>query len=175
MQKNVKVESQGMHSHQYIFDGMIFYASAYHISLFYDFLYLNALLEPEDLETKENLLNEGYTAFSDLATKSLNCQARSAAIFVGLAKAGRIGEVKGYGSYLRLFRTKANGEAIGPELYEKVQLLHKNKIRLLSSAVPCKYYRHAVEKYYVENCSSLTNRKAADNFLDLRCKSCCEY
>ena len=72
---------------------MIFYAPAHHISLFYDFLYLNALLEPENQEVKDLLLSGEYTAFTDLATSSLNCQARSAAIFVGLVKAGLIHEI----------------------------------------------------------------------------------
>ena len=86
--KLVKAASNGWISKEYVFDAVTFYASAHHISLFYDFLYLKALLEPENQEIKEQLLSEGYTAFSDLATKSLNCQARSAAIFVGLVKAG---------------------------------------------------------------------------------------
>ena len=91
-----------MHSYKYEFDGMTFYAPAHHISQFYDFLYLNALLEPENKAVREQLLQEGFTAFTDLATKSLNCQARSAAIFVGLVKAGLIDEVRDYASYLKL-------------------------------------------------------------------------
>lgn len=69
------------------------HAPAHHISQFYDYLYLNALLEPENEAVRNQLLQEEYTAFSDLARKSLNYQARSAAIFVGLVKAGLIDEV----------------------------------------------------------------------------------
>ena len=98
--KLVKEASEGMHPYRYEFNGMTFYASTWHISQFYDFLYLNALLEPENKEVKEQLLVEKYTCFTDLATKSLNCQARSAAIFVGV-----IDEVGDYRSYLKLFRT----------------------------------------------------------------------
>ena len=86
--KLVKVASEGMHLYRYEFDGMTFYAPVWHISQFCDFLYLNALLEPENKEVKEQLLAEKFTCFTDMATKSLNCQARSAAIFVGLVRAG---------------------------------------------------------------------------------------
>lgn len=71
--KLVKAASGGMHSYMYEFDGMTFYAPAWHISQFYDFLYLNALLEPENKGVKEQLLAEEFTCFTDLATKSLNC------------------------------------------------------------------------------------------------------
>ena len=67
-------------SYHYLFDGMAFYAPPFHISLFYDYLYLNALLEPKNAQVRDQLMEGGYTAFTDLATKSLNSQARSAAI-----------------------------------------------------------------------------------------------
>lgn len=52
---------------------------------FYDFLYMNALLENEDLS---NIVLE-YDAFTDIEfnpNKSLNCQAKSAAMFAALWK-----------------------------------------------------------------------------------------
>lgn len=167
--KLVKEASDGMHSYKYEFDGMTFYAPAWHISQFYDFLYLNALLEPENEEVRELLLKNNYTAFTDLATKSLNCQARSAAIFVGLTRAALIDEVRDYDSYLNLFRTQANGKAVGPQAYEHVQLLYKDKVRLFSPIVPCRFHKADVEAYYAEHCSMLTNRKEEDNYLDFRC------
>ena len=167
--KLVKEASEGMHSYKYEFDDMTFYAPAWHISQFYDFLYLNALLEPENEEVRELLLKEGYIAFTDLATKSLNCQARSAAIFVGLVRAGLIDEVRDYDSYLKLFRTQADGKAAGHQTYEHVQLLYKGKVRLFSAVVPCRFHKAEVEAYYAEHCSMLTNRKEEDNYLDLRC------
>ena len=166
--KLVKEASKGMHSYRYEFDGLTFYAPAHHISQFYDFLYLNALLEPENKEVREKLLQEGYAAFTDLATKSLNCQARSAAIFVGLVRAGLVDEVRDYTSYLKLFRTQANGRTVGPQTYERVQLLYKNKVRLFSPIVACRFHKADVEAYYAEHCSMLTNCKEADNYLDLR-------
>ena len=166
--KLVKKASEGMNSYRYEFDGMTFYAPAWHISQFYDYIYLNALLEPENEDVREQLLKEGYTAFTDLATSSLNCQARSAAIFVGLVRAGRIDEVRDFASYLNLFRTLENGKAAGPQTYERVQFLHKNKVKLFSQVVPCRFQKAEVEAYYAEHCRMLTNRKEEDNYLDLR-------
>ena len=157
-----------MHSYNYCFDGMTFPAPVYHISLFYDFLYLNALLEPENESVKNELLIGGYTAFSDLATKALNSQARSAAIFVGLVQANRIDEVKNYSSYMKLFRTSEDGITPSQGAYENIQLLNQDTVELLSPVVPCRYGREAVEQYYSEHCSVLSNKKEDDNYLDLR-------
>lgn len=166
--KLVKEASKGMHSYQYQFDGLTFYAPTHHLTQFYDFLYLNALLEPENQEVREQLLREGFTAFTDLAAKSLNCQARSAAVFVGLVKAGLIDEVRDYASYLRLFRTQENGKAEGPKAYEHVQLMYQNKVRLFSPVVPCRFRKADVEAYYAEHCGMLTNKKEFDNYTDLK-------
>jgi len=56
---------------------------------FYNWIYINALKQNEHLIP--DLLN--YDAFTDIEfnpTKSINCQARAAAIFVGLSRANRI-------------------------------------------------------------------------------------
>lgn len=166
--KLVKEVSEGMHSYKYEFDSMTFYAPADHISQFYDFLYLNALLEPENKAVREQLLQEGFTSFTDLATKSLNCQARSAAIFVGLVRAELIDEVRDYASYLKLFKTQENGKTTGAEAYDHVQFLYKDKVKLFLPVVPCRFRKADVENYYAENCGALTNRKEADNYLDFR-------
>ncbi len=177
--KRVKELSEGLRSFQYSFDGMTFYAPAHHISQFYDYIYLNALLEPENQDVTEQLLQEGYSAFSDLATKSPNCQARSAAIFVGLVNAGLIDEVKNMVSYLRLFRTHPDGKPIGPASYQNVNFRNivllndaefpdRGKVDLFSPVIPCTVHKEAVEAYYNANCHMLTNRKEPDNYLDLR-------
>lgn len=60
-------------------------------SAFYDWIYLNALLYNEDL-CKEL---DTYSAFTDIEfnpEKSINCQARATAIYVGLKKAGKLKE-----------------------------------------------------------------------------------
>ena len=157
-----------MHSYQYFFDGMTFYAPPHHISQFYDYVYLNALLEPENQDVAKQLLQDGYSAFSDLATKSLNCQARSAAVFVGLVGAGLIDEVMDQVSYLRLFRTGLDGKPIGPAPYENVQLLHDGKVALLSPLIPCTVRKEAVERYYNTHCNMPTNRKTPHNYMDLQ-------
>ena len=58
-------------------------------TFFYDWLYINALLQNKNLI--EELLD--YDAFTDIEfnpQKSINCQAKSAALFVGLVKQGSI-------------------------------------------------------------------------------------
>ena len=60
----------------------------------------------------------------------------SAAIFVGMVKAGKIDEVRDYHSYLALFRTREDGRPTGPESYEKVQLLQKKNVMLFLPVVP---------------------------------------
>lgn len=165
--KLVNAQSQGLKCRHYRFDGLDFYAPDHFISLFYNFIYLNALCEEENRAAAERLISEGYTAFTDLATISLNHQARACAIFVSLVKNGLIGQVREYDTYLRLFRTTADGKPTGAEAYDGVQLLDaKGKVRLLSPVVPRTFTREDVEKWYQENCSRLTNRKTADNFLD---------
>jgi hypothetical protein len=61
---------------------------------FYDWLYLNALAQQPAL-SEQLLAFEGFTDIAFNPDKSLNCQARSAAMFVGLTRAGladRIGQ-----------------------------------------------------------------------------------
>lgn len=63
------------------------------VTAFYDWLYIVAL-------TQNDMLSRGllvFDAFSDIAfnpKKSLNCQARSAAIFVALHGLGKLGRIK---------------------------------------------------------------------------------
>ncbi len=61
-------------------------------SMFYDWIYINSLYNNKNLS--EDILN--YNTFTDIEfnhLKSINCQARSAAIFVSLCKRGIIEEV----------------------------------------------------------------------------------
>lgn len=61
-------------------------------TMFYDWLYIRSLLRNSNLSKK--LLE--YNAFTDIEfnqEKSINCQARSAAIFVSLSKLGKFEEV----------------------------------------------------------------------------------
>ena len=165
--KIVKEKSLGYHSYRYNFDGMDFFAPDYHISLFYDYLYLNALCEDENHNVAKLLLESGYTAFTDLATLSLNSQARSAAIFISLARCGRIDEIKTYDSFLKLFRTTTDGKAIDMKSYERVQLINNKGVVNLFTPVVCNTFRRAqVETYYSKTCSCLTNKKDSNNYID---------
>ncbi len=164
--KLVKEKAAGRICTRYLFDGMLFYAPSYHLTLFYDYLYLTALLEPENREVREALLEGGYTAFTDLAARSVNCQARSCAIFAGLVQAGLIDEVRDFDSFLRLFRTRRDGRATGTDAWHRVQVLTKKGVVLLSPEVPCSFRKEAVEAWYQDRCAGLSNKKGPDNFLD---------
>ena len=68
---------------------------------FYDYIYMNALLENENLA--QMILQ--YDAFTDIEfnpDKSLNCQAKAAAAFVALSRMGLIERVKDFESFLKL-------------------------------------------------------------------------
>ncbi|MBQ2955204.1 MAG: hypothetical protein IJE08_01955 [Clostridia bacterium] len=70
---------------------------------FYDFLYMNALLENEELAKK--VLE--YDAFTDIEfnpKKSQACQANAAAKFVSLSRAGLIDQIRSVDTFLQLFR-----------------------------------------------------------------------
>lgn len=62
------------------------------LTAFYDWLYLKALINKEKL-TNELLEYMGFTDIAFNPQKSFNCQARSAALFVALTKAGLIDKV----------------------------------------------------------------------------------
>jgi len=72
---------------------------------FYNWLYINALLEhPEDAAA---LLE--YDAFTDIEfnpEKSLNCQAKAAAVFVSLAREGLVEQCRDYVAFLMLMGGK---------------------------------------------------------------------
>ena len=167
--KSVKEASRGLHSYQYEYDNMKFYAPDFHISLFYDYLYLNALLEDHNKSLADEILKGEYNAFSDLATSSLNSQARSCAIFVGLSESGLTEDVKTFESYLKLFRCTYDGKAVDSTSYDHVQLLDKKsgKVRLYSPVVPCVFGKEETEMYYKKFYSHLSNKKTPDGYTRL--------
>ena len=70
---------------------------------FYDYLYVNALMENETLA--DEVLK--YDAFTDIEfnpNKGVNCQARAAAMFVSLHRLGRLSEVKSFDTFLALYK-----------------------------------------------------------------------
>jgi hypothetical protein len=71
-------------------------------TFFYDWIYINALCQNNDIAL--DLIN--YNAFSDIEfnpRKSINCQARSAALYVSLKKNGKLQEaLKSPSDFLRI-------------------------------------------------------------------------
>lgn len=60
-------------------------------TMFYDWIYIKALMQHEEL-AKEILEYDVFTDIEFNHKRSLNCQARAAAIFVGLSKKGELEE-----------------------------------------------------------------------------------
>ncbi len=78
------------------FDGVNF--PAVPNTAFYNFIYINALLENPDISKKL----EGYDGFTDIEfdpENGINCQARAAAIFVSLVRQGMIDKVKNFNDF----------------------------------------------------------------------------
>ena len=72
-------------------------------SAFYDWLYINALLENSELA--QQLLQ--YDAFTDIEfnpNRSISCQARTAALFVSLSRLGLVEQCRDFITFLMLFR-----------------------------------------------------------------------
>lgn len=72
------------------------------LTAFYDWLYISSLMETPELA--EEVLK--YDAFTDIEynpNKSLNCQARAAAMFVALHRAGLLDRVGKTGEFLKLY------------------------------------------------------------------------
>ena len=73
------------------------------ITAFYNWLYVNALLEHPDLA--QELLD--YDAFTDIEfnpDKSRNCQAEAAAVFVALARRGLLDECRTFEKFVALLK-----------------------------------------------------------------------
>ncbi|MBQ9083243.1 MAG: hypothetical protein IJY28_07075 [Clostridia bacterium] len=71
------------------------------VTIFYDYLYINALLENEQLA--QVVLQ--YDAFTDIEfnpQKSINCQAKAAALFVALHRLNKLDEVRNFDSFRAL-------------------------------------------------------------------------
>lgn len=72
---------------------------------FYDYLYLNALLENEKL-AKIVLQYDAFTDIEFNPEKSISCQAKAAALFVSLSRLGLIEKVRNFEDFLGLFEGK---------------------------------------------------------------------
>ena len=71
------------------------------MTAFYDWLYINALMEKPELG--EELTQ--FDAFTDIEfnpNKGINCQARAAAIYVGLARQGLLESCRDFGEFVKI-------------------------------------------------------------------------
>ena len=84
-------------------------------TFFYDYLYINALLENPEL-AKIVLEYDGFTDIEFNPEKSVSCQAKSAALFVSLSRLGLIDKVRDPDDFLGLFegRSAVIPPAAGP-------------------------------------------------------------
>lgn len=71
-------------------------------TIFYDYIYINALFENPELAE----IAMEYGAFTDIEfnpQKSINCQAKAAAVFVSLSRMGLIDQVKNFEDFVKLY------------------------------------------------------------------------
>lgn len=106
--KNMTYLCKGKEELRFQYEGLVFNKPRYHRSLFFDYLYLNVILEEDNERTLRRLLNSKYTAFSDLDASIDYSPARSCAILLSLYKLDMLDEVKDYKRYLTLFRVDPN-------------------------------------------------------------------
>lgn len=72
---------------------------------FYNWLYINALLENPDLA--EQLLEyDGFTDIEFNPDKSINCQAEAAALFVALSRQGLLDQCRHFDMFIQLLQPK---------------------------------------------------------------------
>lgn len=72
-------------------------------SIFYNWLYINALIENPEL-SQPLLMYDGFTDIEFNPQSSISCQAQAAAIFVSLHRLGLIDECRDFDSFAKLFR-----------------------------------------------------------------------
>lgn len=76
------------------------------VTAFYDWLYLRALSQNTDV-ARGLLAFQGFTDIAFNPKKSLNCQARAAALYVGLSRAGKIDGARDRASYFAMVGSQA--------------------------------------------------------------------
>lgn len=166
----VKSRSRNCHSYEYEFDGIRCPAPDFHISLFYDWVYISSLLEEHNAEVRESLLRKQYSAFTDLATSALNSQARSCAIFVSLAKANLLSEVSNFESFCKLMRVNLDNrkDYSYENSYENVQLLNKKgKYDYISTVVPNVITDEQVQQWYKDAFGNIGNKDDGKDHISL--------
>ncbi len=71
-------------------------------TIFYDYIYINALLENKEL-AKKALKYDAFTDIEFNPDKSINCQAKSAAIFVAMSRLYILDDVTDFDKFQKLF------------------------------------------------------------------------
>lgn len=84
----------------FYYEGRVFPSSP--TTAFYDWIYINALLENEKL-IKEIIEFDAFTDVEFNSQKSLNCQAKAAAIFVSLYRAGKTDMIKSFDEFVKVY------------------------------------------------------------------------
>ena len=74
-------------------------------TLFYDYLYLNALLENEKL-AEIILQYDGFTDIEFNPNKSISCQAKSAALFVSLTRLDATNKIQDFDEFIEIWGLK---------------------------------------------------------------------
>ena len=98
--KDPRLKSSGMLKNFYFEGKMIPLVPK---TAFYDWLYINALLENPEL-AQELLQYDSFTDVEFNPDKGVNCQAKAAAVYVALARLGLLEQVKEFDSYIALFK-----------------------------------------------------------------------
>ncbi|MCD8021670.1 MAG: hypothetical protein LUF30_01330 [Lachnospiraceae bacterium] len=104
--RDARLKSSGLLDH-FTFDGKDF--PLIPKTFFYDYIYINALLENEAL-ARAALEYDAFTDVEFNPNVSMNCQAKAAATFVSLSRMGLIEKVRDPESFLSLYRGAGAGK-----------------------------------------------------------------
>lgn len=99
--RDPRLKESGMLRHFY-FEGQQFPLRP--TTAFYDWLYINALLENPEL-ARQMLEYDAFTDIEFNPGKSLNCQAQSAALFVSLSHQGLLDRCREFESFVQLLQS----------------------------------------------------------------------
>lgn len=116
-------------------------------TIFYDYIYMNALLENQEL-AKTALQYDAFTDVEFNPEKSLNCQAKAAATFVALSRMGLVEQVKEFGSFLALYGLEASKMLKNSENASTEEKMSYTSVNIQAGNIIChkKYGKGVIEK-----------------------------
>ncbi len=103
-------------------------------TIFYDYIYINALLEQEEL-AKVALEYDAFTDIEFNPEKSINCQAKAAATFVALSRMGLLEKVKDFSSFLSLYHVEVSASKIIKTPVEEPKVEKKRTVKIGSTLI----------------------------------------